>query len=493
MRTARPYQKKIINEVLGCLQRRLDPLAVSPTGSGKTVIFGNVTGFVVQHAGWHVGAFVHRRELLQQASDDLTTAGIDHGVIKPGHTVTSHKVHVASIDTVLSRLSAGCLETARWLAGLDLAIFDEAHHAVAQSWLRLTKAMAKALLFGVTATPYRLDGRGLGDVFSAAVQGPSIAELIDDGWLAPFAVYAPPTPLNMTGIGKLGGDYKKSDLQRVMDQTDLIRLGARWYSRLCPRVPAIWFGTGIDHAFHASDIYGRLKWETTWVDGGVSDDDRDAAIKGLARGTIHVLMNAELISEGVNVPVVSAIIQDRPTASTALAQQQWGRASRPIWPDGFDPNPATADERKVAIARSSKPWAWIIDMVGNVASHGMPDEPRPWSLTDGIRGMERNVRATRRCPHCYRVHAWDHVCHGCGRRYPNAPRPVAGQELWRQPGAMGLTAEQIKAMSHKDLMPLVRCATDLGSIARIKGYPRTWARQAANDPRIIEQIAGGAA
>lgn len=478
MRPPRPYQSRDVNAILAAIQRRQNPLYVLPTGGGKTDVFCRVVDTVVRHAGHHVGVFVHRDELLRQASDDLTLFSIAHGVIKPGHGVTSHHVHVASVDTVLARLRDGCRDTAAWLMRLDLAVFDEAHHAVADKWLRLIKAMTRAVLMGVTATPYRLDGRGLGDVFNAEVRGPTISQLIADGWLAPFAVYAPPTPLSLAGIKKLGGDWKKSDLQRVMDNDDLIRLGARWYAHLAPGKPALWFGTGIDHAAHAAAIYESEGWEAMSVDGGCTDAERRMGINALARRALQVLMSADLISEGVNVPVAHAAIFDRPTASTALFQQQAGRVSRPIWPNGFAPINASAAERKAAMARAGKPSSVLIDMVGNVATHGMPDEDRPWSLHAGCRGLEKAVIATRQCPVCYRVHRWAEACEGCGHRYPrHAARQTPGKELWRQRGACGLTADQIDSMPFQALLDLVGQASEADGdrIEEIKGYGKGWA------------------
>lgn len=482
MRPARPYQARDVSAILAAIQRRQNPLYVLPTGGGKTDVFCRVTDTVVRHAGQHVGVFVHRDELLRQGSDDLALFGIGRGVIKPGHGVTSHHVHVASVDTVLARLRDGCRDTAAWLLRLDLAIFDEAHHTVADKWLRLIQAMARAVLMGVTATPYRLDGRGLGEVFSAEVRGPTPGQLIADGWLAPFAVYAPPTPLSLVNDrqNKMGGDWKKSYLQRLMDTDELIRLGARWYARLAPGKPALWFGTGVDHAAHAAAIYESEGWEAMSVDGKCSDDERRLGINALARRALQVLMSADLISEGVNVPVALAAIFDRPTASTALFQQQSGRVARPIWPAGFDPNAATAEERKAAMARAKKPYSIIIDMVGNVATHGMPDEDRPWSLHAGCRGLERAVIATRQCPVCYRVHRWAETCEGCGHRYPRHGRRLPpGQELWRQRGACGLTADQIEAMPYKALQDLVAMASpaDGRRIEEIKGYAKGWAER----------------
>jgi superfamily II DNA or RNA helicase len=480
MRPPRPYQDRDAKAILGHLQRRQNPLYVLPTGGGKTWTFCYVTGTVVQHAHWHVGVFVHRVELLEQASDALAAAGIAHGIVAPGHMITSHHVHVASIDTVLARLKAGCAETARWLASLDMAVLDEAHHAVAGKWVRLAQAMSRALLFGVTATPYRTDGQGLGDVFNAAVTGPGVRDLIEDGWLTPFAVYAPPNPLlSLAGIKKRGGDYVQAELQRLMDTDALILPAVRAYTRLCPGTPAIGFCTGIDHAAHVGERFAAEGWDARSVDGTVAKHERKAAIRGLGTGALQVLTSCDIVSEGTDVPVVGAAIMLRPTASTGLYQQQVGRAARPVWPSGFDPNAASAAERRAAMAAAGKPHAIILDMVGVVATHGMPDEVRPWSLAGGIKGAERTVTATRQCRRCHRVHAWADTCPACGMAYPKAvarpglpdPRRVSG------PGIGGLTAEQVISMPLTAVLDHAKSPADVRRIREIRGYKDGWANK----------------
>lgn len=475
MKTPRPYQARDAKGILARLQRGQHPLYVLPTGGGKTWTFCHVSGYVLQHAGWHIGVFVHRRELLRQASKALASAGIPHGVVMPGHTITSHHVHVASIDTVLTRLAAGCVDTARWLASLDMAVLDEAHHAVAGKWVRLAQAMAKALLFGVTATPYRTDGQGLGDVFNAVVQGPTVSNLIDDGWLTPFAVYSPPNPFSLSGIRKVGGDYAKGDLQRHMDTDELILPAVSWYARLMPGTPAIAFCTGVDHAAHVAERYTAAGWWARSVDGSTADDERDASIAGLGSGAVQVLTSCELISEGTDVPAVGGAIMLRPSESTALYLQQVGRAARPIWPEGFDPNTATADERRFAMVEAGKPHALILDMVGIVMAHGMPDETRPWSLAGGIKGQERAVTPTRRCRRCHRVHAWANECPACWFKYPTADG-TALKSVARLPGVAGFSAEEIKLMPFDRVKVMVASASDVDAraIAKIRGYDRHW-------------------
>lgn len=483
MKTLRPYQERDKKAVLACLQRGQDPLHVCATGGGKTTVFSSVADYVVRHAGWDVGVFVHRDELLEQASNALTAAGVVHGVVAPGHVVTSHKVHVASIDTVLARLNAGCRDTARWLLNLRLAIVDEAHHAVAEKWLRVAEAMAKALLYGATATPYRTDGQGLGDVFNAVVQGATYHQLVEDGWLAPFVVYAPPTKLSLSGIKKTAGDFNRKELQQVVDTPEFNRLVAIWYARLFAGVPAIAFCTGIVHAENLGNWFAEEGWLARSVNGKTDATLRRNRIRGLdhmwarANGVepIDLLMSVDLLGEGTDVPVVGAGIMDRPTESTALFEQQAGRLSRPIWPAGFNPNTATAEERRFAMVSAGKARAGLLDMVGNWMRHGLPGSDRPWTLAGGIKGQERMVTPVRRCRRCYRVHEWADECPACWFKYP-VDTTGSLKAMARVPGAAGFSAEEIKLMPFDRVKVMVASASDADAraIAKIRGYDRQW-------------------
>lgn len=239
----RPYQAAGRDQILACIQRRAHVLYVLPTGGGKSVVIASVIA-MLSGLGWRICLIAHRDELVQQLSGALTAAGVGHGVIAPGHDLTSHPVHVASVATLDRRRNDPCLRA--WLASLDLLVPDEAHHVAAGQWGRIIDAAAGAVRFGATATPYRLDGKGLGDVFNEPVRGPSIRRLVRLGFLAPLKVYAPPIALD--GLGSIGtrmGDYRRGDLARVLNRPEVRRAVVAHYGRLMParrrwRSASIW-------------------------------------------------------------------------------------------------------------------------------------------------------------------------------------------------------------------------------------------------------------
>ena len=146
----------------------------APTGSGKTVLFA----FIVESAvarGNRVVILAHRQEIVDQISAALTSLGVPHGIIAAGYDETPAPVQVASVATLVRRLDRLC--------GIDLIVVDEAHHAVAGTWRKILAAAPQAKVFGVTATPERLDGKGLSDVFETLVLGPTISELVDGRYL----------------------------------------------------------------------------------------------------------------------------------------------------------------------------------------------------------------------------------------------------------------------------------------------------------------------
>jgi DNA repair protein RadD len=194
----RPYQREVIDRVeaeIAAGRRRV--LLVAPTGSGKTVIAAAVVADAVAR-GLRVLVLVHRRELVAQTVDKLFAAGIDAGIIQAGGPPMrlGQSVQVASIQTLHARAIRG---SAIELPEADLVIVDEAHHARARTWHRILDSYPKAAILGMTATPVRADGRGLGNVFDVIVECPPVGELINGGFLVSTRVYAPSRP-DLAGV-----------------------------------------------------------------------------------------------------------------------------------------------------------------------------------------------------------------------------------------------------------------------------------------------------
>jgi superfamily II DNA or RNA helicase len=486
MAALRPYQTSNRDACLAALQRGENPLYVLPTGGGKTV---TAVGIILEliAAGRSVCVIVHRRELLRQMVSHLRAHGLAPDVIAPGHTLTGKAVVVASIDTLAARADDPAIR--RWMAFVDVVIPDEAHHTVAPTWVRVCARFARAQFLGLTATPFRLDGKGLGrqvgGLFSEAIRGPSIAELIVGGYLVEPVVYQPDVPLDLSRLGKSYGDYAKGQVaERVM--TDAMMAAAlRWYTKHLPGRRVAAFGVTVEHARALAEAFSGAGWHATSVDGSMGIEERDEAFAALGatgvRRIVQILTSCELVSEGVDIPVISGALLARPTLSTALYLQQVGRALRPA-------------------PRKDK--AVIIDLVGNVATHGLPDDEREWSLNGGLRRVERVTPATRRCPTCARVtRRADHqdAC-PCGHRWPRPqPQPVAqgaprlSRGARQAPGANKLpdalmvgkprigplTAMQARDLPLTTVLAHVTSRQELHFLREYRGYELGWVDRVA--------------
>jgi len=470
----RPYQITGVTQIRAAYSGGARAvLFVSPTGSGKTVVFC----YIAQNArarGTRTWILVHREELLNQTSRALDMLGVPHGLIAPGYTPSGEGIQVASVNTLVRRVENGRV------GDVDLIVIDEAHHTTAGTWKRILQARPKARLLGVTATPARLDGQGLGvhvgGVFDALVMGPSVRELIDDGYLCRPAVYAPPTGLDLSDVRMRGGDYATGELVRRVDKPTITGDAVAHYRKLCDGAPAIAFCASVEHAKHVAHQFRAAGYQAERIEGNMPDGQRRGLIDALGDGRLHVLTSCEIVSEGTDIPVVAAAILLRPTASMPLYLQQVGRALRPVYPQGADLS--TREGRLAAIAASIKPRAIILDHVGNVFRHGMPDETREWTLDGKPRtpgkgkAQEPDIRV-KQCPRCYAAHAPAPVCPACGYQYQPeniAPRQVEGE-------LREVTEVQAELLRRERRREVGRAKTldELRAIAAARGYKPQWA------------------
>lgn len=370
---------------------------------------------------------VHRKELLLQASASLTSLGIEHGLISPFFTPDPHRlVQVASVDTLLQRLKKRAFK-------FDLLIFDEAHHVVdGNKWGRAYDQLGRPPMLGVTATPVRTDGKGLGDhaggLFKVMVLGPSVADLIGRGMLVNPIVY---TSLEVPDFSDLktnkDGEYNLQDLAVKVDKPRITGDAVDHYNRICPGSKAIVFCASIEHAKHVREAFNGAGYRFELLVGSpeMSDAERTAINKALRRGDIHGACTVDLVSEGYDLPDLETCIMLRPTASEALFLQQVGRVMRPS---------------------DSKRGCWLLDHVGNIGQvvdgtfkrkHGLPGEEREWTL-DGRKKKGKSKRKEeetgielKQCPQCFVVQAPAACCVTCGFEFPSpgkrAPQQVEGQ------------------------------------------------------------------
>lgn len=429
------------------------PLVCSPTGSGKTVITSYITQGAIEK-GRRSWIIAHRKELITQSSATLSKFGIPHGLVKAGMKQDlSPLAQVCSIQSLIARHER--------MPSPDFILIDECHHAVSGSYRTIIDRYPQAKLLGFTATPSRLDGRGLGEVFDRIIMGPSVLELMMEGYLSPARYYAPPKKVDLTGVPRRRGDFATKQLEAAMNRPTITGDAVAHYAKFCDGAPALVFCVSVPHAEEVAAAYRAAGYRAASVDGSLPDAVRDERINGLANGTYQVITSCDLIGEGLDVPIVTAAQLLRPTDSLILHLQQIGRVLRPA--DGKD-------------------HAVILDHVGNLQRHGFAETSREWSL-DPI--TKRNVNAAepvRECPQCFAAFQPAPACPFCGFEFP--VDESKSRKIKEEEGSLSeVKDEEKQAQMKKRRMEEGACRSfeDFVELGERRGYrsPRGWARHRA--------------
>lgn len=432
----RPYQVSLIGKARAALRSHRRVLLQAPTGSGKTVIIGNI--FQSAAAKGSRGLFiVHRVELIEQTRRTFAEFGIPYGVIAAGYEPDpARAIQIASIDTLKARLKRGLA------TDYKLVAWDECHHIAAAGWKSVAARLPLAYHVGLTATPQRLDGAGLKHAFDAMVHGPSTAALIVQGFLAPFKAFAPTLP-DLSGLKTRMGDYAHADT--AMDRPSITGDAVATYQRLAAGKRALAFCASVEHSEHVAASFRAAGIPAIHVDGETPRDERLAAMEAFRAGDVHVLTSVDIFGEGVDVPAMEAAILLRPTKSLALHLQQCGRALRP-------------QPGKTAL---------ILDHAGNCHRHGLPDDEREWTLEGRVKRPGATEAPVKQCPACFAVcRIAVLACPECGAEFPVKPREVA--EV-----AGELTPFERRARGFEEYQ--ATSLAELQAIGRARGYKPGWA------------------
>lgn len=365
----RPYQTKWLKRIFSAKGR---VLVVGPTGAGKTVVAAALIR-KARKEGKRVLFLAHRRDLVNQCVARLHAVGIKRvGVIMAGCPVDPDAdVQVASIQTYVRRQAQQ----------FDIVFIDEAHHATAKSYRKVIEDNQDAQLYGLTATPVRLDGKPLNDLFDSIAQSEFAPALIEQGALAKVRVWSHPAP-NLSGVKRVGGDYDRNELGRRMKHKSIGDVVDHWELRAECR-PAVCFTVNQEHAKRVVAVFRKRGYKAGLVIADTPIDERARIIAGLSTGETNVVVTVEVLTEGWDCPDAACCIMLRPTLSEALCRQMMGRALRPT---------------------SKWPYSVILDHVGNTKRRNriLPDEARDWS--DALdpkkpRGPGGEPR-TKECPDC---------------------------------------------------------------------------------------------
>lgn len=417
MTELRPYQAEAIDRIRAAMATHRRVLHVAHTGTGKTVVAAEIMRRTVERFR-HVLFLAPRRELIAQCSSKLERLGVAHGVILAGqdtHRSLFSQVQVASFDTLHSR---AVRQDRIPLPRADLLIVDEAHLSVARTRKHIIDQYPDAYVLGLTATPTRRDGRGLGVIYETIVPTWPLAELVDEGYLAPLRFFAPSQPdLEAVSINRATRDYHEGELAEVMDKAMLIGDVVDQWQRLAAGRKTIVFCCSIAHAVHVAEAFKRRGIAAEHVSARTSTEQRAGVIERLHSGETRVVANCFVLSYGFDCPSVECIVLARPTKSTAMYLQMRGRGQRP------SPETGKID-------------CLVIDHGGVLAEHGTLMEDVPWSL-DGKETVAERISAQRKarrepkditCCECGAVFRSRRRCPRCGFEAVPAGKPIP---TWR--------------------------------------------------------------
>ena len=444
----REYQIEAINNLRTSFQKgNKAPLLVMPTGSGKTVVFAEISKRLRQNKN-NVLILVHRKELIDQASKKLKAIKVTHGIIAAKYKGSKSSIQIASVQTLVRRLSSNTFIP-------NYIIIDEAHHAAAGSWDKILSSFPDSYKIGCTATPIRLDGRGLKDYFDDLIFSYSISKLIKLNYLAPYKVFAPPLNLNLDKVKVLAGDFQKKDLEKKMDQRNIVGDAVEQYKRHADGLPAIAFCISVKHAKKVCDQFNSAGYKSAIVHGEMTTDERDEVIKGLGNGKIQVLTSVDVISEGTDCPNVSVAILLRATKSEGLYLQQVGRILRP-------------NNDKTAI---------ILDHVNATRTHGFVDDERNWSLNSEKKSRKKSEIAPKveTCKKCFAAYKPQPKCPVCGYQAQTRDARFIRQEQGELVELKKKEKQETEKQQEKQLIATARTLQELQQVAKILGYKQGWA------------------
>lgn len=426
----REYQSELIERVRNAYRKGYKaPYIVLPCGAGKSVIVAEIAKRAT-YKGNNVLFLIHRRELRDQIIRTFSKWGVDMSFCD-----------IMMMQTAARRI--GKLRTP------ELIITDENHHCLASSYRAIYEEFPKARIVGVTATPIRLNGDGLGDINDILIQGVSAKWLIENKFLAPYDYYAPSVS-DLTGLKISHGEYAAADIEKRLAKNTVFGDVIGYYKKFAAGKQAVCYCASVRHSEEMAAAFCKAGIEAAHIDGTTPPMERQKIIDNFRCGAIDILCNVDLISEGFDIPDCGCVILLRPTKSLTLFIQQSMRCMR------YKP-----DKRAV-----------IIDHVGNYARFGMPDDDRKWSLEKKSKAQKAKQEAeetvqAKMCPHCFAIFLPQPKCPYCGFVFPKVERkPEEAQ------------AELVKIEGFKlDFSTPDECKnySELLAFARKHNYKKGWA------------------
>ncbi len=359
----RAYQDDAVEELRENFRRGLTAqLLVMPTGTGKTATASKIIESALRK-GRRILFLAHRKELIDQCSKTLDEFNVDHGVIKSKHWRTRPElpVQVASVQTLIKRDHPKA----------DIVILDEAHRALNATNQTICGWYPDALKLGLTATPWRLDGRGLGALYQTIVAPITMQQAVDASFLLPLRIYEPERP-DLKGLARSAGDYNQKQLhQRLTENPKRVGNIVENWIELGESQRGVVFASSVADSLEIVRKFIEAGVRAEHLDGDTHETLRDQILERIASGETQVVSNVDVLVEGYDLPSLGCVTLAKPTLSLTRFLQQVGRGMRPF------------GEQRYCI---------VLDHAGCVHRHGDPARERTWSLEDRILRDEEDDR-----------------------------------------------------------------------------------------------------
>lgn len=482
-------------------------LGVLPTSGGKTATFSDI----ILTRDVPSCAIAHRQELVSQISQALARNGIRHNIIGPPKVIKlcvnlhmeemgksyfhPNSYHaVAGVDTIIRRGK----ELSHWTPKVKLWVEDEAHHVLRNNkWGKSVEMFPNAQGLGVTATPCRADGKGLGrdwdGVFDVMVEGPRMRDLIDAGYMTDYRLFTPPSDFHRpTIIGATSGDYTRDGMRAAAKNSRIVGDVVSHYLRIAPGKLGVTFVPDLETAAEVAAQFNASGVPAAVVSSETPDADRINLLRQFKNRQLLQLVNVDLFGEGFDLPAIEVVSFARPTESLSLYIQQFGRVLRlmldphlyPIW-ESLSPQ-----QRKEHIAAGKKPHGIVIDHVGNIERHKLPDAVRVWTL-EGRTGRGGSIPRDGipdmwSCKVC--TAAWEKIytsCKDCGTPRPepisrSGPEFVDGDLIELDPATLERMRQEVALVDRdKELVRLELAQKHAPMVGQLTGVKRHVERQEA--------------
>ena len=384
----REYQQQARYSLNSLINAKRHPCFVSPTGTGKTrVAVATIADRI--SLGYKVFVLVTQKEIFDQWLKDFSQAGIPAGYIDSdgvhGRGRSVYVCMVLSLANLLTFLPEKFRPDEIWT--------DECHHSAADSLKKIYEFYPKASRIGLTATPYRMDNKPLGEFYSDIVQTITPSEAINAGYLAQPLVIAP--KLYADKIQLPEGDVSPETQVELLGKAKIIGDILLQYERIFAGAPVLVACATYEHAEYITNIFRQAGWNFKHIHSKLSDSDREKLIKDIKMQRINGLCTVGIGIEGMDIPGLFGLIWLRRTLSLTIYLQFTGRVLRPY---------------------KNKKYGIIIDAVGNTFIHGRADMNRSWSLETDYQPTDPTDKSPFRiCPQCGVMNSRDNAtCHICG-------------------------------------------------------------------------------